>query len=329
MCLWSGTACFLWLGIIWFCRGACGHFFSTLIRSLWWRILLNWKQRSRWSLPWSSTQMCGIFWIWCFMRLESGEISRDSVWTKIMCSWTGCLRRSLGNFRWNRSMDRNISASIKIKSVWPMRTWSRQCCQMNPRRFYCRRKRSRRDCGISWSGKRRRAVFWCGIPRLQSGDGTGSEITFIWPDICARSVEASFTWQFTRKAGNFRLRQKRGQSALPAFTVVKSAVACIRQDQSVCWWMGMYTKWTLSGMRLPMRIIRNFWDVLPDGMWIQNTMSMWTKKWQWRWNVQTHLRYRMRNRKLQNWSGICRKCQSRNCFTLCGKWKKDFIRTKV
>ena len=28
-----------------------------------------------------------------------------------------CLRRSLGNFRWNRSMDRNISASIKIKSV--------------------------------------------------------------------------------------------------------------------------------------------------------------------------------------------------------------------
>lgn len=24
------------------------------------------------------------------------------------------------------------------------------------------------------------------------------------------------------------------------------------------------------------------------------------KKWQWRWNVQTHLRYRMRNRKLQN-----------------------------
>ena len=100
----------------------------------------------------------------------------------------------------------------------------------------------------------------------QSGDGSGSEITFIWPDICARSVEASFTWQFTRKAGNFRLRQKRGQSALPAFTVVKSAVACIRQDQSVCWWMGMYTKWTLSGMRLPMRIIRNFWDVLPDGM---------------------------------------------------------------
>ena len=97
-------------------------------------------------------------------------------------------------------------------------------------------------------------------------DGTGSEITFIWPDICARSVEASFTWQFTRKAGNFRLRQKRGQSALPAFTVVKSAVACIRQDQSVCWWMGMYTKWTLNGMRLPMRIIRNFWDVLPDGM---------------------------------------------------------------
>ena len=90
--------------------------------------------------------------------------------------------------------------------------------------------------------------------------------TFIWPDICARSVEASFTWQFTRKAGNFRLRQKRGQSALPAFTAVKSAVACIRQDQSVCWWMGMYTKWTLSGMRLPMRIIRNFWDVLPDGM---------------------------------------------------------------
>ena len=81
-----------------------------------------------------------------------------------------------------------------------------------------------------------------------------------------RSVEASFTWQFTRKAGNFRLRQKRGQSALPAFTVVKSAVACIRQDQSVCWWMGMYTKWTLNGMRLPMRIIRNFWDVLPDGM---------------------------------------------------------------
>ena len=59
---------------------------------------------------------------------------------------------------------------------------------------------------------------------------------------------------------------QRGQSALPAFTVVKSAVACIRQDQSVCWWMGMYTKWTLSGMRLPMRIIRNFWDVLPDGM---------------------------------------------------------------
>ena len=48
----------------------------------------------------------------------------------------------------------------------------------------------------------------------------------------------------------FQIETEEGQSALPAFTVVKSAVACIRQDQSVCWWMGMYTKWTLSGMRL-------------------------------------------------------------------------------
>ena len=56
----------------------------------------------------------------------------------------------------------------------------------------------------------------------------------------------------------FQIETEEGAVRIARVTVVKSAVACIRQDQSVCWWMGMYTKWTLNGMRLPMRIIRNF-----------------------------------------------------------------------
>ncbi len=40
---------------------------------------------------WSSTQMCGIFFeLWCFKRLESGEIQGDSVWTNDYVQLNGC-----------------------------------------------------------------------------------------------------------------------------------------------------------------------------------------------------------------------------------------------